>query len=281
MNRPLPANLKSVYSVMDPESASQMYGGASFTLDGVEFVSGYTPESTAERFYIVKSPELISMYMEFLDAHRPARVFELGIAEGGSVAMLALLGHVERLVAIDNEPNRLPALDEFVARRGMEQSVTAYYAVDQADAATLNGIVDRDFAEGQVDLVIDDASHVYELSVASFEALFPRLATGGWYVIEDWAQALKFVAAAAKAIGGSATSAPMPEPGPPEPLSRLGLELTLATCVSSTVIDRVEVNHEFIAVRRGPGPIDPSSFSLAEISGGPAPGFLAPRRTGA
>ena len=38
-----------------------------------------------------------------------------------------------------------------------------------------------------LDLVIDDASHMYQPTKASFEALFPCLRPGGLYVIEDWA----------------------------------------------------------------------------------------------
>lgn len=284
MSRPLPTNLKALYGVMTPESAAQMYGGASTVIDGVEFVSGYAPDSTPDRFYIVKSPELIGMYREFLDAVRPARVFELGIAEGGSVAMLALMPYVEQVVAIDNEPNRLVALDEFVARRSLESSVSTYYGVDQADGSTLRSLVERDFDGGQVDLIIDDASHVYDLTVASFEALFPYLAPGGWYVIEDWAQQLKFMSALAahgQAGGGESTDDP-PDAGPdgdagPWPLTRLGLELTIAACIAGGAVDRVMVNHEFIAARRGPEPVDPSGFRLHDLTKGPVPGFLASR----
>jgi hypothetical protein len=34
--------------------------------------------------------------------------------------------------------------------------------------------------------VIDDASHIYEPTRASFETLFPYLRPGGLYIIEDW-----------------------------------------------------------------------------------------------
>jgi hypothetical protein len=35
------------------------------------------------------------------------------------------------------------------------------------------------------DIIIDDASHVCDLTLKSFEILFPILNPGGWYVIED------------------------------------------------------------------------------------------------
>ena len=46
-------------------------------------------------------------------------------------------------------------------------------------------IVTREF-DRAIDLVIDDASHVYEPTLASFETLFPHLRPGGLYIIEDW-----------------------------------------------------------------------------------------------
>ena len=41
----------------------------------------------------------------------------------------------------------------------------------------------------ELDLVVDDASHTYEETRASFEFLFPLLSPGGIYVIEDWSWA--------------------------------------------------------------------------------------------
>jgi hypothetical protein len=38
---------------------------------------------------------------------------------------------------------------------------------------------------GRLDVVIDDGSHVGQHQRASFEALFPVVSPGGWYVIED------------------------------------------------------------------------------------------------
>ena len=40
-----------------------------------------------------------------------------------------------------------------------------------------------------MDLIFDDASHLYEPTRSSFETLFPLLPEGGLYIIEDWAWA--------------------------------------------------------------------------------------------
>ena len=53
---------------------------------------------------------------------------------------------------------------------------------DQRDAAFLNDLVDK---IGEVDIIIDDASHLNDHTIRTFEILFPRLKDGGIYVIED------------------------------------------------------------------------------------------------
>ena len=40
---------------------------------------------------------------------------------------------------------------------------------------------------GALDMVMDDASHIYESTLVSFQILFPLLPEGGLYIIEDWA----------------------------------------------------------------------------------------------
>ena len=52
----------------------------------------------------------------------------------------------------------------------------------------LKQIILRELAD-ELDLVVDDASHTYEETKASFEFLFPLLRPGGIYVIEDWSWA--------------------------------------------------------------------------------------------
>lgn len=57
---------------------------------------------------------------------------------------------------------------------------------DQSDPAFLAGVAGR---HGPFDVVIDDGSHRGPDVKASFEALFPHVAPGGVYVIEDLATA--------------------------------------------------------------------------------------------
>lgn len=48
-------------------------------------------------------------------------------------------------------------------------------------------ILDTSKKVGGFDIILDDASHINSLSVASFNLLFPSLKKGGFYIIEDLA----------------------------------------------------------------------------------------------
>jgi len=53
---------------------------------------------------------------------------------------------------------------------------------DQADLGFLESIMKE---IGPVDIIVDDGSHVCQDQIASFQALFPHLQPGGFYLIED------------------------------------------------------------------------------------------------
>jgi hypothetical protein len=57
---------------------------------------------------------------------------------------------------------------------------------------------------GRIDIIIDDGSHMNHHVLASFEALFPLLAVGGLYVIEDMQTSYL------RGMGGSSTDLSMP-----------------------------------------------------------------------
>lgn len=53
---------------------------------------------------------------------------------------------------------------------------------DQTQKSVLNKAI---AALPSPDIFIDDGSHMNNLTIATFEYLFPKLRPGGWYVIED------------------------------------------------------------------------------------------------
>ena len=48
-------------------------------------------------------------------------------------------------------------------------------------------IMDREFGDAPLDLVVDDASHLYDETKVALEVLLPRVRPGGLFIIEDWA----------------------------------------------------------------------------------------------
>ena len=67
--------------------------------------------------------------------------------------------------------------------------IRTYWGTDQTDSARLRSLMTRELSGG-LNLVIDDASHLYEPTKRSFEILFPCVEPSGLYIIEDWAWSL-------------------------------------------------------------------------------------------
>ncbi len=160
--------------------------GRFFRLDGVQFA-----REDFDDFYegddampVMKSRAGLEGYGQTLAGLQVRNMVELGIHRGGSAALFALLLEPERLVTIDiAKPAK--RLERFRAENPQGSRIAAFYRTSQDDQAALGEILARE-TEGPLDLVIDDASHFYDQTRASFEILFPRLRPGGLYVIEDW-----------------------------------------------------------------------------------------------
>jgi predicted O-methyltransferase YrrM len=149
--------------------------------------------STSTAFWVGKDPELFDAWLEVLEPHRGGAIVEVGIFEGGSTALCALTIEPERVVCIDIQPEVHPALAGLIEREGLGDRVHVHTGVDQADRERVRAIIEQEFGDRPLDLVVDDASHFYDETVATFEVLFPRLRPGGVYVIEDWTWEVEFV----------------------------------------------------------------------------------------
>jgi predicted O-methyltransferase YrrM len=275
----LPDNLAFLYAAFSRDAIDAILPGDTFRVDDVEFVCKYLPESTPEKFFIVKPLVLVDRYRELCEGPwGGSAIFELGIAEGGSTALLALLAKPRRLIAIDLEPHPLAPLADFVDARGLGDVVRPHYGVNQASREQLTEILGADLGDEHLDVVIDDASHRLAETRASFEILFPRLRSGGVYVIEDWN--LAHTMRDAIRAGLQDTSAPGHEElvqrfreslaardnaTPDAPLSRLAIELVLARAGLGDAVDSVSVDEYWLTVRRGPGKLDGDSFQLSDL----------------
>ena len=118
------------------------------------------------------------------------RVLEVGVAYGGSLAMWQELFPEGLIVGVDNDPNAMwpKGTVKIYADQGSEDMVT------QALAASAAGY----------DLIVDDGSHVGDLTNVTFGLLWPLVTPGGWYVIEDWTVSLVEPYASSGRFGGDA-----------------------------------------------------------------------------
>jgi hypothetical protein len=214
------------------------------------------------RFCLLKPRHEVDWYERFLRDRAPRNIFEVGSHDGASSAFFAEIACPATLVTIDRRPTPSPALIDFIERRGFGAVMSAYCGIDQGDAPRLREILDETFGDTELDLVVDDASHLVEPTRATFNCLFPRLAAGGTYLIEDWSWAHS-------GMGAMDTWADQ------RPLTSVIFELILACACRPKVVANVNVFKNYTLVERGPAPIDPDTFDLAKCLGPRAAELIA------
>ena len=110
--------------------------------------------------------------------NRPIRLLEIGIggydspkAGGASLRMWAEYFPHGAIVGLDIYPKQLAISPRVTTIEGSQ---------------TDQGLLDRITAEhGPFDIIIDDGSHVVDHTIISFRHLFPKMAEGGIYAVED------------------------------------------------------------------------------------------------
>jgi SAM-dependent methyltransferase len=226
----------------------------------LEQASRSESDTAEESFVLYKLKPLVDQYARFWAARRDfdaSNVLELGLWDGGSMALWNILLAPRRHVGVDLYRRHENAyFERWRKRRNAERVVRAYGGVDQSDAHALRRMVSGDL-EGRLDLVIDDASHQYEPTRASFTTLFPFLRPGGLYLIEDWAWGhwQEFQSPAHPWAGRV-------------PPTRLVEELVAAVGTSEQVVAGLTVQQGFVAVERGPAvlareqPLDLGAIAL-------------------
>ena len=116
--------------------------------------------------------DIYSMYFSPL-RNLKITLLEIGIKGGASLKTFRDFFHRGRILGLDIDP-----VTAFKDTR-----ITTYIG-SQGDTEILSKIFSD---HPKIDIVIDDGSHVNELTVASFNLIFSRLQKGGYYIIEDLA----------------------------------------------------------------------------------------------
>ncbi|MGR9108797.1 MAG: CmcI family methyltransferase [Gammaproteobacteria bacterium] len=164
-------------------------GKDEFEIDDIRFTIDISPGgrnrrmSTENNFTLVKPKSYINDYLALEDS-KVSYIVELGMFQGGSIVFFDKIFKPRRIVGIDISPNKIGPLENYIARTG--RPIKTYYHSSQDDASLLASIFAKDL-DGKLDLVVDDASHMYEITKKSISILFPMLSPGGMYIIEDWA----------------------------------------------------------------------------------------------
>lgn len=112
-------------------------------------------------------------YKLALDIGSGGRVLELGVREGMSLLIWKELFPEGIVMGVDNNAEKEASWPD-----GTIKLVAGQDDPQVAEVARQ--------ASAEWDLIVDDASHVGELTAKSFELLWPLVRKGGWYVIEDW-----------------------------------------------------------------------------------------------
>lgn len=160
-------------------------------VDGVEFVLStdidtHNSQSAQDKFLLGKHRRVVEDIFALGTQENIKRIVDIGIFKGGSMALYALIFAPEKLVGIEYSTTPQESLERFITNRGLRNHVRSYYGTSQADTERIREIIKNEFPDAALDLVVDDASHLYVETRASFEMWFPLLRPGGIYIIENW-----------------------------------------------------------------------------------------------
>jgi len=209
-------------------------------------------------FVFHKTKYLMDQYAEFWKSYGDfdaKNIFELGIWDGGSVALWYDFLKPDHHVAIDiTSKQNSSYLEKFITERKAQDHIHIHWGTDQSDRECLTRLVEQEI-RGPLDLVIDDASHMYDLTKDSFNTLFPYLRPGGLYIIEDWAW-------------GHWNDFQQPDHPwvKKTPLTKLIFELVEAVGSSPSTIHRLFVHQGFTVLEKGTDQQDAApDFSLDHL----------------
>lgn len=134
--------------------------------------------NATEKYDTDKSDHYLDNYLRHFSSFQDEEIklLELGVFHGGSLLLWRDFFSKGRIFGLDCEPSQL---DDKTGR-------IRVFKGRQEDTELLDQIA-KEVAPDGFDIIIDDASHIGELTRTSFWHLFDNhLKPGGFYVIEDW-----------------------------------------------------------------------------------------------
>jgi Methyltransferase domain len=160
----------------------------SFTVKGVPFrlvKSNFKKYASCDDYLVIlKNQIFLDTEIAYFNLVKPKTMVELGLFEGGSAVLWHLLYDLKFIgYDIRKQPE---AVSRWIKKLGIENSVQLHYETSQDDEKKIKNTIKNFLGDAPIDVIVDDASHQYQLSRRSFEFLFPLVRAGGIYCIEDW-----------------------------------------------------------------------------------------------
>lgn len=139
----------------------------------------HTDKITTHAYHLHYGPFLAPLI------HQPVRMLEIGVQDGPSLGLWRrLFPRYEHIFAIGYKgTGGRGTMDVSSFRRELHDRVTLFGG-DQSDLSFL-GRVEAELGGKQLDLIIDDGSHVPWHQIVTLKRIFGWLADGGIYIIED------------------------------------------------------------------------------------------------
>jgi cephalosporin hydroxylase len=218
-----------------------------FTFEGVRYITSTTDYSTKtgpEGVVLLKPKDWIGLYCDLVEREQIRNVLELGVYQGGMSVFLPSFEPKLRYMGIEFSPESAAITSVIAGLPGIKDRIRIDYGTSQSDPSMPAKVADH-FGSPDLDLVIDDASHMYEESRRSFELFFPMLRPGAPYIVEDWGWAHW------PNYRPSRLFAYQPC------LSNLLFEVSMLAASAPDMVASVEVKSSMFIVRRGPAAIKP------------------------
>ena len=127
-----------------------------------------------DKWHTFQNLTYLDVYQKYFQPllHQKINILEIGVKGGNSLRLWKNYFKNAKVYGLDINPECI---------KNNENRIKVFIG-SQNDAVVLKKMVDE---VGNIDIIIDDGSHINELTIFSFEFLFPFLKKGGIYVIED------------------------------------------------------------------------------------------------
>lgn len=243
-------DLKQALSALRGHSISISSDGL-LSCDGVKLrlaLGFLAAPSEAGLITLYKDPEFLLEYLRELKGMKVENVLEMGLWDGGSAIFFWNLFKPKKFLGMDINDS-MPFLESYVEKRRLKQSFKFVPSLNQLDKESVSDAINAEFGSDLIDLIIDDASHLYHPSKCFFETAFSHLREGGFYILEDWRSHLFF-----EAIGSVNSEEP--------PLHLFVHELIDYSLKNPNVIRSIKVLSNFVVIERGKDTIKNKKFSI-------------------